>query len=120
MNNLNPEEFAREYITAVVEEVPTRGALELNEFYDRVFRRVSARTSFSRNDVLYLHHVFHPVLFLMSSSPLELITSSIKGESYQVRLRNGRIKIDEEVDCVLWENKEWLEAKLLKLRERTI
>jgi hypothetical protein len=117
MGILNSEKFAEIYIAAVVEASPTNGSLQLEDFYEQVFANVSKNTGLSKGDIKYLHPVFHQNLFLARGSPLELVLSPKKDESYLVKLRKGEIRILEEVDCALWEYGGWLEAKLEKLNQ---
>ena len=90
MGKINLEDFANSYIEAVLNLVQENHLSDLDIFYEHVFKRVSEKTGFSIEQIIFLHHPFHWNLFLEDSSPLKLAAKKNRGErGYAINVRNA-------------------------------
>lgn len=115
MVNSDLELFAETYINTSLEAAQMSPPLDMNGFYDYVFKRVSERTGLSEEDIKYLHHVFHWGLFLKSYSPLEVINPVTANGDPKIKIKNNPPEVSALVPRILREHRVWLEERMKKI-----
>ena len=113
--------FTNTYIRTSFEIVGLDTCIELGEYYQQVFQRVSERMEISPEDVKYLHNAFHWGLFLKEHSPLQMVSS---GTAFSPRtdVRRGSAPWWQYsgytgglAEKIIKENKGWLEERAKRI-----